>query len=737
MGDAIARLEKDHAGTYEFAVTDCNLDFETRSDVDIKTSGAYRYFESRHVRALILCYSIDKGPIQTWTNGPCPNDLRRHIESGGLLRAWNCGFERLCLNTLADRHGWPRARLEQFRDTAVESAAMSLPRSLDRAGEALGINAAKDKAGAKLIKLFSIPKTPGPLWNEPEDHPKEFADFVAYCKRDVEAEMEIASRLIPLSNAELRVYHLNERINDKGLRIDVTSARAALKLIAKAKEKINAELAKVTGGAVTAVTQAARLKTWCATQGVDMPSMDKDDVDEFLHNDNILPDTVRRGLELRAEGAKPSVDKISAMLSRVGSDRRAKGVYLHHGAGQTGRFSSRGVQAHNMPKYRKIFEDAHINQDTLFKAILSEEPDVLTTLYGPELGRPLHLLSDAVRGFIWAAPGHELLVADYSSIEGRLAAWFAGEEWKIEAFRALDRGEGHGIYELAATGIYGVDIRAIGKAERSVGKVAELSCQYQTGVGGIRKFARQNKVRLIPLFDSLWASAPDDDRTFVDKRFRDRVKAHDPNTATLGREGWIAAELIKIGWRAKHPRIVEMWKTLEAAAINAVQSPGQKFEVSRPGGNALACTYLVKQGFLWCLLPSGRALAYGAPKMSMVEAPWADKTLEEVKREKKLSLTVRGVDPQSERWVRFPVYGGSLFNNLVQGTARDILVRGMFATEERYGIPTGHTHDEIFVEVPRGSADVAEYEALLCQLPEWCSSLPMAAAGFLSKRYHK
>ena len=347
------------------------------------------------------------------------------------------------------------------------------------------------------------------------------------------------------------------------------------------------------------------------------------------------------------------------------------------------------------------------------------------------------MLSDAVRGFIWAAPGHELLVADYSSIEGRLAAWFAGEAWKIEAYRALDRGEGHGIYELTAAGIYNVDVKTVDKSQRQTGKVAELAYGYMGGVGSTRKFARQHKIALGKLISALWAATDLDAREYAEKRFSERLKASDEHAIALGRDGWISAELMKTKWRAKHPGIVAMWKALEEAATAAVNNPGQKFEVSRPGGNAPACTYLVRQGFLWCLLPSGRALAYGAPKMAMTEAPWADKTLEEARREQKMSLTVRGVDAVSERWVRFPVYGGSLFNNLVQGTARDILVHGLFQTEERYGTPTGHTHDEIFVEVPRGSADVRAYEDLLSDLPDWCGGLPMRAAGFTSKRYRK
>ena len=749
-------------------------DWETRGPVNLKTQGAYVYAQHPSTIALLASFKLKVpvgftvadakqskqcaaavawllagGTFNTvcrWRRGePCPPYVRAYVEAGGEISAWNATFERLIWwNVMVPRHGWPKPRLEQFRCTAVTAAAMSLPRDLERLGEALGLQVQKDKRGKALMKIHSIPTgfaaDGSPIWHPLADDPVSMEAYHTYCDFDVLTEEEAASRLVPLSDAEMRVYWMNERINDKGLRIDTVSARAALRLIAKAKDKINEELAAVTGNAVTAVTQAARLKAWCAAQGVAMASMDKDDVDEALHglldNGESLPTRVRRALELRAEGAKPSVDKISAMLGRVGNDGRARGVYLDHGAGQTGRFSSRGVQAHNMPKYRKIFEDAHVNQDTLFKLIRSEEPDALIEAYGPELGRPLHLLSDAVRGFIWAAPGHELLVADYSSIEGRLAAWFAGEAWLVEAYRALDRGEGHGIYELAAAGIYNIPVEAVSKSQRQVGKISVLSCQYQTGVGGIRKFARQNKIALAGIYNPIWAAADLDAREYADKRFEARLKQHDPNCA-LGREAWIAAELIKVGWRAKHPGIVAMWKALEEAATAAVNNPGQKFEVSRPGGNAPACTYLVRQGFLWCLLPSGRALAYGAPKMAMTEAPWADKTLEEARREQKMSLTVRGVDAVSERWARFPVYGGSLFNNLVQGTARDILVHGLFQTEERYGTPTGHTHDEIFVEVPRGSADVRAYEALLSNLPDWCGGLPMTASGFLSKRYRK
>lgn len=718
------------------------IDLETRSVIDLRERGVYNYAQHSSTDVLLASYKIDDGPLQRWKRGqPCPDDIRQHVESGGEIIAFNAGFERLMWwNVLAPKHGWPKPGLRQFRCTAVTAAAMSLPRDLDRLGDALGLDVRKDKNGRKLMKIHSIPigfnADGSPIWHKLADDPSSIEQYHSYCDFDVLTEEAAERRLIPLSDAEMKVYWLNETINDRGLRIDRQSAIAAIALTDKAKQAINREITAVTGGYVTAVTQTAKMLEWIGNQGVKMPSLAKDDVDEFLHEVNDLPERVVRLLELRQEGAKPSVEKIHAMLQRASDDGRGRGVYLHHGAGQTGRFSSRDIQAHNMPKYRKVFEKeletGKLDINTLFEVIRSGDPDFLRFMYGDELGRPLHLLSDAVRSFIWADPGCEIVDADYSSIEGRMAAWFAGEEWKVDAFRALDRGEGHGIYELAAAGIYGVPVESVTKAQRPTGKVAELSCQYQTGVGGIRKFARQNKVKLPGLYETLWDAAEPEQRSYVDKRFNERVAAHDDNTTVLGREGWIAAELIKVGWRTKHPMIVKAWADLETAATEAVANPGTV--TSLFGGRV---SYIVRHGFLWCRLPSGRCLAYGSPKMKELEAPWADKTLEPAKREKKLSLTARGTDAQTGRWERFPIYGGSLFNNVVQGSARDILVNGMEKAEAA-GLPIVlHTHDELAIEVPRDSVAVKDFEQLICDLPAWAAGLPLTADGWASKRYHK
>jgi hypothetical protein len=1003
------------------------IDWETRGARDLVAEGAYRYAEHRHTDALMASYKINRGPLRRWRRGqPCPADIRAHVEAGGEIKAFNAAFERLIWwLIMSPRYGWPKPKLEQFRCTAVTAAALSLPRSLDRLGVALDLKQKKGKEGRALIKLHSMPQgfTPDgePIWNE---DPISLEKFHDYCDSDVLAEEEADDRMIPLSDYEQRVYWLNERINDRGIRLDVKSARAAVRMIVLAKEGINAEIAELTGKAVTACTQTAAMKRWIEAQGVFMPSMDKDDVEEFLHATD-LPDRVKRVLELRQEGAKPSVEKIAAMLQRTCDDGRIRGVYLDHGAGQTGRFSSRGAQLHNMPKYRKIFENSKVNLELLFQHIRSGDPRMVELMYGPELGRPLHLLSDAVRGFLWAAPGYEFIDIDYSSIESVLGAYIVGEEWKLDAYRALNRGEGTGMYELAAAAIYGIPVEQVTKLHRPVGKLSELSCfaadtqiltsngvkcitevslqdrlwdgvewvahdgviargakpvvdvdgigvtpdhlllsgrswrsaqelassertlsralatgsenlpssasssalpaacatslsdaiaavrnttpfsaicwpagkpaaenagrkslatiarnisdtmtlspmtstggaclaesppvsiaaatrktkgtrttadaalrssslgaraaatfsrtssrwtagigrilnsiartstattspatcgssrapstratdarhkifsaespsckpkstacvpvfdilnagprhrftifsrsgaliahncQYQTGVGGIRKFARQNKVQLPPLFSTLWKSASEETQEGVAKRFEERVKAHDPNTDALGREGWIAAELIKLGWRAKNPAFVAGWKLLEDAATGAVSEPGAIYE-------ALGAKYRVAHGFLWCLLPSGRALAYGRPKIEDVVAPWADMTLEPAKRERKRGITVVGVDAVTEKWVRRPIYGGALFNNYTQGGARDILVHGMFNVEAHGGYPIVlHTHDEMAAEVPRGYGSIEEMAALANDLPAWCRDLPLKASGWRGKRYRK
>lgn len=712
------------------------IDFETRAVADLKKCGSYVYFADPLTDVMLASYSIDDGPIKRWRVGqPCPADVREVIESGGELWGHNCSFERQCINAiLAPRHGWPTVRVEQTRCTAAMAAAMGLPRALGDLGKALGLDVQKDQEGYRLMLRMCKPRKARKGEDEAAIHwhgwddPETVERLHAYCDEDVRTEQRAKARMVPLSPEEWAVYHLTEKTNDRGIRIDTASAAAAMQLAERAKASLDKEMAEITGWRVTACSQVSRLVDWVQGRGVEMTSAAKADLETLLLSDDI-PADVRRAVELRQEAAKASVAKLSAFLSRAGADGRVRGSLLYHGAG-TGRWSSVGAQLHNLPRPRPAFNKEHPRLSTLFQAFQTGDPDVLPFLYGDRLGRPLWLVSDAIRGFVWAGPGKDLVVADYSSIEGRVNAWLAGEAWKLESFRANDRKEGPGIYELAASKIYVRDVGTITKDERQVGKVAELALGYQGGVAAFLSMARAYGMKLDPAFGPLWEAADEDVCDTAERRYAECSKRNEPATQELTREGWLAAELIKVGWRAGHPAIKESWKLLEEGARDAVMAPGEVFHV-------LKVAFVAKRNFLWMRLPSGRCLAYGNPQLRHVEVPWADKEKPPAEREKRLAVTALGVNSVSRRWERFALYGGLICENAVQAIARDIMAAGMLNAEAA-GYETILTvHDEIIAEADRSFGDVDEFERLICDLPPCYAGLPITSAGWRGKRYRK
>lgn len=739
-------------------MTGLEIDFETRSDVDLKKRGVYVYMASPHTRALIASYKLDGGPVQRWRYpAPCPPDIAAHVAAGGTISAHNAGFERLLWQmVLTPRYGWPAVATEQFRCTAATAAALSLPRDLGGVGAALNLPIQKDKEGMRLIRKFSMPRRPkkgedlnGLYWNEPEDHPEDFEKFIRYCDVDVETEHAADRRMVRLSKDEQELYWISERINDRGVRIDTRSLMAALDLADKAKAGLDAEMLEATGGYVAACSKVADLTRWVQSQGVSMASAAKAEIEELLELED-LPANVRRAVEIRQEAAKTSVSKLEAFRNRVGVDGRVRGSFLFNAAG-TGRWSSLGVQLHNMPRPRKVFEDAHLILASLFADIRTSDPAWLDFVYGKPLGRPLHLLSDAIRSFIWAAPGHDLLVADYSGIEGAVAAWAAGESWKVQAlFDLIADPSLPDLYRRAAAGIYNTTPDLLTKKDprRQVGKVSELSLQYQGGVGAFYSMARNYSMKLGPVFDPVWEAASPERREKAVKRYEQCLKRGQAKTDVLSREAWLAAELVKIGWRATHPAICAAWGILDDAVRGAVLDPGQKFR-------ALNVDYLYARNFLWCRLPSGRCLAYGNPRLR--EQVWfkqrgedASEIMLKEEAEKavrrgegsiegaaKAAVTVMGVNSVTRKWERYALYGGLLFENIVQAIARDLLANGIRRAEAA-GYPViGHVHDEIITEVPRGFGDVEVFEQLICELPAWAHGLPLVADGWRGKRYRK
>lgn len=741
------------------------IDFESRSDKDIKIVGVYVYMASPLTEPFFASYKIDGGPVRRWRRGdPCPADIVAHVAAGCRIAAHNAGFERLLWQMiLTPRYGWPAVPNEQFRCTAATAAALGLPRDLDGLSSALDLPVKKNKDGKALINFFSKPRRarkgepPGVYFNDPADHPEKFGAFHDYCDDDVEAEAGADRRMVPLSDSEEEVYQLDQRINDRGLRIDIRSAHAALAIAERAKVLLDRDMKEATGGAVTACSQVAKIVAWVNAQGVTIPSAAKAEIEELLEADD-LPARVRRVLELRQEAAKNSVSKLKAFLRRAGAGGRVRGAFLFNGAG-TGRWSSVGAQLHNLPRPRKVYGDlaeAHkLNLEALFEAFSFADPNYLRFCYGDELGKPLHLISDALRSFIWAAPGHELIAADYSGIEGAVAAWFAGEAWKVQAmFDLIADPSLPDLYRRAAAGIFDTTTDLLTKKDprRQVGKVSELSLQYQGGVGAFRSMARNYSLKIEPVYEPAWQSASDERRQAAERRYEQCLKRGEATTVQLSRKAWIAAELVKLGWRSTHPAIVGSWPALQDGIREAIENPGAKVQVMK-------CTYLVARSFLWCRLPSGRCLAYGKPRLS--EQVWAKKKnpdgswgdaevlvrttaehleragLAKIESKAKPAATALGVDSVTRKYTRFALYGGLAFENIVQAIARDLLANGIKLAEANDYPVVGHVHDEIIAELPRGRADLGFFTDLICQLPDWAAGLPLTASGFIGKRYRK
>ena len=532
------------------------LDFETRSPVDLPRCGAHVYFEHPETDVLIARYAIGDGPVNVWLRqDKIPHLLAAHIEAGGVVSGWNVmGFERLAFeNVLSRKYGWPVPRLEQYSDTAHMAAAMSLPRSLGDAAEALALSVQKDKEGQRLINKFSKPRRPrkdedpnGLYWNEPEDHPEDFAAFIRYCGTDVETERAARKRLVPLSDYEQKVAVLNELVNQRGVRIDIVSANHAVKLAAKAKKLFDAEMRRATGGAVKACTQVTNLVNWVEAQGVPLTSAKKAEITDLLESDDLAPH-VRTALELRQEAAKTSVSKIDAMIRCANRDGRVRGTSLYHGAG-TGRFQNVKVNSSNMARPRKVYEDDVLERgrlDVLFEAIKTEDPEALLMLYGPEVGRPMHLLSDSVRSLVWADPGKEFIQADYSSIEGVVLTWGAGEKWKLQAMRELkENPELPDMYRRAAASIMGMTTDEITKKHplrQSVGKVSELALGYGGAVPAFHSMARNYNVKLDPLYAPVWAAASEERREKAVRRYEGQLKRGASKTDVLSRNAWVAS----------------------------------------------------------------------------------------------------------------------------------------------------------------------------------------------------
>lgn len=692
------------------------LDLETYSECDLRVHGTHRYAEHPSTEIMVAQWAIDDGePVvvdctaEGHMHGPYLELHKALRDPDVLVVAHNSVFDRTLV-----RHVWGYdVPVERWRDSMVKAYAHGMPGALEKVGAALGVeeHEAKDRRGKELIQLFCKPRPKGHKLRRAtrETHPKEWAEFLEYSRQDIPAMRAVDQRL-PAWNyreghPELALWHLDQRINDRGFAVDLELARAAIDAVGDEQERLREETRLATEGYVSSPSKRDQLISYIVAEyGVTLPDFRADTLRRRIE-DPELPEGVRLLLSLRLEATKTSTSKYKALVNATSADGRLRNTLQFAGAQRTARWAGRIFQPQNMPRPTPDFDEEE--QDL---AIAALKGGYATVVYSDVM----QLTSNAVRGCIVAPPGKKLAVADLSNIEGRGLAYLAGEDWKLRAFAAFDRKEGPDLYNVAYGRSFNVDPATITKSQRQIGKVQELGLGYEGGVAAFITFAAVYHMDLEVMADAVWETASREALSDAADMLA-WVKKQKRSTFGLTDRVYIACELLKASWRAAHPNTKALWDAAGASVRKAIDNPGNTYAI----GEHLKAR---RDGaWLRIRLPSGRYLCYLHPQV-----------------DDKGQITYMGVDQYTRRWKRIKTYGGKLIENCTQAFARDVLASSMPAIEaEGYEIVLT-VHDEIITEVPddeRYSAD--ELGQMMATAPAWAPGIPLAAAGFEATRYRK
>lgn len=655
-----------------------SIDLETYSSVPIAKAGAYKYVQSPDFEILLFAYSVDDGPVEIvdLAQGEIlPEWLYEAVKSPDYIKhAYNAAFEWYCLSKF---YGF-LLPVDQWRDTMLHGLYCGYTAGLDATGKALGLPAEKQKlsVGKALIRYFCVPCTPtqsngGRTRNYPKHDPDKWNLFKTYCLGDVVTEMEIDHRLsnFPVPAAIEKQWQTDLLINARGVAVDMGMVRGALEIDALARENLTREAIEITG--LENPNSVSQLARWLE-KATDTPVSDlrKDTVAAMLENEAVTG-TANRVLEIRQELGKTSTKKYDAIEAAVCGDGRVRGLLQFYGANRTGRWAGRLVQVQNLP--RTYIEQLNIARE----AVRNKQGDKLKFFFGsvPDT------LSQLIRTSFIASPGNKLVDADFSAIEARVISWLAGEQWRLEVFRT------HGkIYEASASQMFGVPIEKIKKgnpeyALRQKGKVAELALGYQGSSGALIAMG------------ALRMGIPEEDLPDIVSRWRDANK-----------------------------RIVDLWYSLESAAVSVIQT-GAPVGVR---GLVLAREFDLEHDldFLTITLPSQRKLYYAKPELGANQ--WG-----------RPSILYRGVNQTTKQWTQLETYGGKLVENVVQAIARDCLAVAIEHLEEA-GFPVVfHVHDEVVIDCPMDKADLDKVVQLMTLPIPWAKDLPLNADGWVGDFFRK
>lgn len=536
-----------------------SIDIETYSDQPLTKTSVYRYVESPVFEILLFSYSVDGRPVRL-VDLACGEEIPAEVIAAltdEVVTKWafNANFERICLSRYL---GMPTGKYlspASWRCSMIWAATMGLPLSLEGVGSVLGLEKQKLTEGKELIKYFCQPcaptKTNGQRTrNLPAHAPDKWIAFKKYNIRDVETEMSIQARLAkyPVSDSVWNEYHIDQEINDRGVALDMELVRQAIQMDGRSRSELTQAMKDLTS--LENPNSVQQMKQWLSVNGVETDTLGKKAVAEMLKT---VPPELQTVLTLRQQLAKSSVKKYQAMETAVCADGRARGMFQFYGANRTGRWAGRIIQMQNLPQnhLEDLAEARSLVRSGDFDAVKMLYEDVPDTL------------SQLIRTAFIAPEGRKLIVADFSAIEARVIAWFAGETWRQKVFA-----EGKDIYCASASQMFGVPVEkhGINGHLRQKGKIAELALGYGGSVGALKAMGAiemgLSEEELPPLVDA---------------------------------------------WRQANPNITKLWWDVDHAVMEAVRFK----RTNETHGITFSC----KSGMLFITLPSGRQLAYVKPKI--------------------------------------------------------------------------------------------------------------------------
>ena len=669
------------------------LDYETKSEADLKRVGAWEY--ARHPSTRLMCVAwrvgtketISTAPVRKWSPffpdrfDSLDDLLKLMCDSTILLGAHNAFFEQVItrfvlvkyVKNIFRRAMLAKLPVKRWFCTASFAAALALPRDLNGACRALKLPFQKDMEGNRLVKKYMKPRKP--TKNNPRrwhNKASELLRIIDYCAQDIRAQTALFLAIPPLTPMERRVWELDQRTNWRGIRVDRPTVSLILKMIKIEVLRLTKRTREITKGELESTNKVKATKNWLEKHGLFLPNMQKKTVEDAL-SDLEMSKVAREILEIRQATSKSSTAKYVGFWLRSITDSIVRDILMYHGA-STGRFTGVGLQVHNFP--RGTVKDTWEAVDLIRFADL----EFLRMIYGNAMG----LFSSCLRSMIVPHPGYTFFGGDFSSIEVRVLFWLANHKAGLQAYR-----DKRDLYIEMAAVIYNINAKELAKryeardpeaqAMREVAKRAILGCGYGMG----------------------W------------KKFGDTCKQFGQAVTTK------LAKRAVDAYRKTHNQIPDLWYNIEQAAISAVRHRGKKFTVNHT-------SWFIKNNILWCELPSGRRLAYYGPELKMKPTPWG---------EKRPTLYHWDVHPKTKQWVFTGTYGGKLVENLCQAIARDLMVESSLRVEEKGYIISLTVHDELLTEHKKGNLD--HFRSLMAATPKWGREIPVEVKAWTGPRYGK